>query len=57
MKRLIQEGLVFFIYLLLFETNILKSNRTKQKEQNIKIESSDVMKIVAYCRVSPEKEA
>lgn len=38
---------------------MLKCNRTKIMEQKIKKrkESSDVMKIAAYCRVSTEKEA
>lgn len=36
---------------------MLKCNRTKIKIQKNKKESSDVMKIAAYCRVSTEKEA
>ena len=36
---------------------MLKCNRTKQKLQITKKESSDVMRIAAYCRVSTEKEA
>ena len=36
---------------------MLKCNRTKMKIQKNKKESSDVMKIAAYCRVSTEKEA
>lgn len=35
---------------------MLKCNRTKIMKQKNK-ESSDVMKIAAYCRVSTEKEA
>jgi len=38
------------------ETDMLKCNRTKTTKQKNK-ESSDVMKIAAYCRVSTEKEA
>ena len=36
---------------------MLKCNRTKLKIQKNRKESSDVMKIAAYCRVSTEKEA
>ena len=36
---------------------MLKCNRTKNNETENKKESSDVMKIAAYCRVSTEKEA
>jgi len=38
------------------QTDMLKCNRTKIMKQKNK-ESSDVMKIAAYCRVSTEKEA
>lgn len=40
-----------------FTTDMLKCNRTKTKIQKIKKESSDVMKIAAYARVSTEKES
>lgn len=48
---------VFFCTFYCFsETDMLKCNRTKTTKQKNK-ESSDVMKIAAYCRVSTEKEA
>lgn len=46
----------FCTFYCFFETDMLKCNRTKIMKQKNK-ESSDVMKIAAYCRVSTEKEA
>lgn len=52
-KTILKTRVVFYCF---FETNMLKCNRTKITKQKNK-ESSDVMKIAAYCRVSTEKEA